>query len=208
MRFKTCVVPAAGLGLRTRYPDRLKCLLEADGKSLLEHTVRFWSEHAEEFVIVVREGVSEIAALMDRLDVKWGPAWQRSPEGMSNAIMDGARVAQDGTIMVALADCLFDGRFDWPPEPFNGLAVKSAGQTHDDWERSYAVSVKEGEILGAIEKPILGLGAWFFKDKDNLEAMFAYSTPWWRRVIGLRAVSFTGEYMNVTYGEDLNRWGI
>lgn len=77
-----------------------------------------------------------------------------------------------------------------------------------DWGRSYAVDI--GLPGAVIEKPRLGLGAYFFRwsilphlEKEKSITGVLDKAIQERSVVN---IPFTGKYLNVTYPEDLERW--
>jgi len=123
--------------------------------------------------------------------------------GICQAVLTGLRSAPPQFI-VALGDCLFDGEFGPMPEgPFTGVAVQH--QPESEWGRSYAV----GEHQNLIEKPSLGLGAYFFT-WSHLWALEQYqgitaAMGALEARTAVHRIEFTGFYRNLTYPEDLQK---
>lgn len=202
MRFPLCIILAANSSTRIQSTEKAKCLLEVNGKPLLEHVARFWAQYADRFAVVVSSRYVEIAGVMDRLAMPYGLIWQPEPIGFSDAVYR-CRDLIDGPFMVALADCLFKGQLHFPSNFSNGVAVQRGTS---DWHRSYAVGVNGETVTGLIEKPALGLGAYFF---DGDATRFQNNLAWETVLAGipnLKIVPFEGEYLNCTYPEDLGRW--
>ena len=223
-----CVIPAAGLG--TRMGDLCKGvpkgLLEVNGKPIIRHVYDFWEPMVDQIVVVT--GKDDLGFLK-ALPAHWGSdhlrfVVQSEPRGVPDAILCAlAAVRCPRRFMVVLGDCLFRGTFDfdgaalgyWPM----GMAVQQP--TGNDWERSYSVVV-EGQgapdfespfITSVSEKPGHGLGAYWmgwealrylevYHDRSITE-VYAWML---RDGFRVRPVPFSGEYLNVTYSEDLKRW--
>ena len=207
MRFPLAIIPAAGRGTRMLSTETPKCLLEVNGKPLIEHVVRFWAQHADRFAIVVAPGtVVDIGRAVDVTGLEWFPVCQPEPKGIADAVWRARDLVVGGPFVVALADCLFRGTFVFPEPPFCGVAVQR--RPTDDWGRSYAVRADgDGKVCGIIEKPALGLGAYFFGGRSYLGPMEGAQWDAHLEKIALRAVLFEGEYRNVNTPEDLGRWG-
>ena len=210
-RFPLCVIPAAGEG--TRMGGACKALQVIDGKSVILRVVEFWSDYAEEIVIVINPKHRDQWKAQDQPPmplVRY--VEQLSPRGICDAVVVALRAHRcPDSFIVALGDCLFDGEFDFPDRPFTGFGVMEPEDS--DLARSYAVGKRE-----VIEKPLLGLGAYFLTWNDIValedeahmatqgvrcfgltEAIRSFGT-------GAKRVPFKGRYLNVTYPEDLLRW--
>lgn len=205
MRHQTCIIPVAGQGTRmSGLTESLpKCLLKTkNGKTLLEQVVDFWK--SDVYVIVLNEFGSEIAALMNGLGVNWIPV--QTEEKTLGASLWRARSHVETPFVLALGDCLFDGEFE--TTCLRGVGVKEGS---GEFFRSYAVGLdSEGNMGSLIEKPLLGLGCYWF-DESDLE--FFREGGGMEHALGrgmakhsFRVNRFTGDYLNVTYPEDLDAW--
>ena len=213
MRFPLAVIPAGGKGTRMG-PGPSKGLRLVNGEPLIRHVVRFWIKLAERVRIIVPfENLDDYCeALSDSLladeKERWACAPEREQQGVCHAILHG--LSLDGAppgFVVALGDCLFDGEFRWPVErplaPFTGLGVMQSADS--DFARSYAVG-----DCALIEKPLLGLGAYFLRWSDIriLERHMGITGVMAEldRISEVRRIFFLGKYRNCTYQEDLERW--
>jgi len=205
MRHQTCIIPVAGQGTRMGgLTESLpKCLLKTkNGKTLLEQVVDFWK--SDVYVIVLNEFGSEIAAVMNGLGVNWIPV--QTEEKTLGASLWRARSHVETPFVLALGDCLFDGEFE--TTCLRGVGVKEGS---GEFFRSYAVGLdSEGNMGSLIEKPLLGLGCYWF-DESDLE--FFREGGGMEHALGrgmakhsFQVNRFTGDYLNVTYPEDLDTW--
>lgn len=228
MYTETAIVPVGGAHTRMG-GDMQKCLAKtANGRVVLEQVVAFWKEQGiKRFLLVLNDDIGPISVLMDTLcmdeDITWGPVWNAGgslPEGISRC---RTYVAQ-GPVLLALGDCLFDGEFGWKgtttprgergsptSHRFSSYYTYFAVQCGDpDFNGSYAVKLEDGSVSGIIEKPVMGLGAWWmgsellecFKGSDLMTCMEEVM-----KQRTARPVYFDGKYLNVTHPVDLERWG-
>jgi len=214
-----CVIPCAGRGTRMG-ADTPKALLEVNGRTILSHITEQWSSIVDDFVIVVGPKNE------DAIRQSYGDAIfvaQEEPKGLANAILQADKhIARDEKFVVALGDCLYKGQFD---ESAFDLGI-GVWETDDLTEinKNYQVLAWGGTVVQLIEKPALigvgarncGMGVYFMDGRvfDYIRKLkiapgggdFTYVlqmmidsgekiTPVW----------FEGEYINVTYPEDLER---
>lgn len=181
-----------------------KCLLKtANGKSLLKQVVEFWA--ADRYVVILNSFVPEISVEMDALGVPWTSV-ESSEQTLAGSLWLTNPIV-DTPFVVALGDCLFDGEFE--QDCLRGVGVKAGtGEFH----RSYAVGTNgPGDLTYLIEKPLLGLGCYWFDDsdliyfKDGGGMEHALQRAMTKNTF--KANRFTGDYINVTYPEDLENWG-
>lgn len=211
------VIPVAGEATRMGElsSDTPKCLLRTgNNRTLLEQIVKFWD--AERTIVIMKDHIGAIAAEMDRV-VKsmWGDAKHWVPVySAEKTLSQSIKLCApwiDHHFVVVMGDCLWDGEFEEGWVGVRGLAVAERGCC--DWSRSYAVDVNRvGGVVGVIEKPLLGLGAWWFHG-DDIEIFGAREGMEGvvRKVseaasVKFTSVTFAGHYLNVTYPEDLKRW--
>lgn len=215
MRFPLCVIPAGGDGTRMGC-DGPKCLQEVGGLPILTHVVHYWRKYCDSLVVVTKhEWLEQFKALnfqSGQVEIIGEP----EPMGICAAVLAGLEHCRcPRQFVVALGDCLFDGVFDFEDLHFSrhGVGVMAADT---DTARSYTVALGYQasalcpSVMGVIEKPQLGLGAYFL----NWTAVLALENAGGiTDVVGKLAqtsvvvpVPFVGRYLNVTYKEDLNRW--
>lgn len=213
-RFPLCIIPAAGKGTRMGGTDIPKPLRKLrNGQPVASVVISFWARLASRVVVVIAPEHREQWAYHD--DSRNWPAvpvqfTEQATPGVCGAIVDGLHAAGGAPprFVVGLGDCLFDGEFDFDGlSDFNGVGVMDI--SHSDVGRSYVVgqSVSYDFADAVIEKPMLGLGAYFFNWHalpallDNVDITDVVS-----QLAQFRQVPFTGRYVNVTFPEDLQRW--
>ena len=206
MRSQTCIIPVGGEGTRMGGLTETvpKCLLKTkNGRTLLEQVVEFWS--ADRYVVILNNFVSEITSTMEALRVDW-TAVKTTEKTLASSICL-AQTVVNTPFVIALGDCLFNGTFEH--EVLRGVGVKEGtGEFH----RTYAVGhAGKDDVTSLIEKPLMGLGCYWFDSADfeffsegggmehALERGMAAHT--------FKVNRFTGDYINVTYPEDLENWG-
>ena len=212
MKFPLLIVPAAGRATRMGdlCKDKSKCLLEVNGRPILRHILDYWSDYADLIrVVVMPDQVERVKgwAVYDYDDVLAKPDLLNLPQAIAWTFERGG--PQFDNCVVVLGDCLVRGEFAWDhlTYPYNGIGVTD-GDT--DFARSYAVQARGGMVGGVIEKPRLGMGVYFFhhdvmpilRDADTITGAVATITE----RVGMKLVPFTGQYLNITYPIDLERW--
>lgn len=231
MRFPLAIIPAAGMGSRMgklTEDGTPKCLLPVNGVPMIVHVVRFWADYAEKIVVVVvpdKRDAFVLSLLSDaqvqdylRMGGVLEAVIQHAPLGAPNAVWQA--FDQIGycpkRFIVALGDCLFDGKFTRDPRTevdrhWNrhwkcGVAVMDDSS---DMARSYAVDRNGGPM---VEKPAMGLGAYFFTwyalsaFRGTVGASMTDVMERLRVTEGVELRRFEGRYLNATTPEDLERW--
>lgn len=187
--------------------DTPKCLLPVNGKPIIEHVIDFWSDYAERLVLVCNQGD------FDTFAVHGVDVYETHKSGVPNAIISGLGDATPKQFIVGLGDCLFRGEINL--DVLDGGCGYGVMDGDTDFGRSYAVVAENGLFATRggdfIEKPRLGLGCYFFN-----WAVLSYLyhgtgiTGMLQEMafdgVNLTAVEFRGDYLNVTYPEDLERW--
>lgn len=209
--------------------DRSKCLLEVNGKPILEHVLDFWGPMAEQVVVVCRpQDADEVRRLVWAHPMVYDvdehmPVVAAETVGPVDSVLRALEaVRAPRRFVVALGDCLWDGEFefDWVVE--SGKDWMGIGVQHDRmsaWGRSYAVYSEAsvgapGEIVRTVlEKPATGLGAYFLSwlalpalERHRRDSMTDVVAELIRQGYWLRPIPFVGNYRNVTYQQDLEGW--
>ncbi len=204
--------------------DVSKVLLTVNGRPLLQHVMNeiraTWPSLVDRFILIANEDNEE------QLQVFGPTIVQKKQRGLANAILQ-AELFIDDNFMVALGDCLFSGRFTaLKTTAEQGCAVWK-NQDEESIKRSYAVEVNANKsyINRISEKPTTvlpnyycGMGLYFFSPmvfeyirhtpvsplrneieiSDTLQLMVS-------RKEGLAPIWFEGDYLNVTYPEDIEK---
>jgi len=212
-----CVIPCAGRSTRMGLGIP-KPLLKVGDRTLLECVMEPWVGLVDGFVVVAsKENRVEIEALgWSQVEV----VVQSEPRGLADAIFQ-ARGLVTGRFIITLGDCLYRGK--WEGESLeSGIGVlRYFGD--DEFRKSYAVSVDtdSGNVKRVTEKPKSESGGWcgmgtYFMDEGVFSYIRAASvkqgggdfTEIIQDMIGfgekIKPVWFVGEYVNVTYPEDLD----
>lgn len=220
--FPLCVVPAAGPGTRMGELCREtpKCLLEVNGKPILQHIVEYWRPMVNSFVVVAPLGHERAVFRAIPLDPVWGATRatvvEAEPRGVCHAILQGLRAAWvPERFLVVLGDVLVRGSFDWSALSLwgHGIGVMAAG---GEMGRNYAVQAEGGYVSAVAEKPFCGLGLYAFhwsvlpvlernEHITNVVAELVRDAACGRgrEVV---ALPLTGAYRNVGRPEDLEGW--
>jgi len=201
-----------------------KCFREVAGKPLLVRVIEFWHKYAKHVVVVVdpadldqaKAVTAPLAAYITKPRTSV-VASEIATEGVNEAILVGLDVfGAHSQFVVGLGDCLFEGSFDLSllSHGYSGIGTMAGDP---DFNRSYAVEIDPDSIHGfpavasVIEKPAMGVGAYFFNWKviPHLETMIGLTEAIYElaQTECVVPVPFSGRYLNVTYPEDLERWG-
>jgi len=222
-RWRDCVIICGGLGDRM-FPlcaENQKTTLPVMGRPLLYYIVDYWRVHCDRFVFVTGYRSEQVAAFADGLDVTTEVIVEKERKGIAAALLE-ARGHLAPRFVTVLGDCLCHGSFTFPATLEQGIGY-TATDDQGAILRSYSVKIEKGSLLRVEEKPkrapnnLLGMGVYFFNQTvfDHIEA----APPSTRTgkveitdVIGrmiasgesLSAVPFVGDYVNVTFPDDLS----
>jgi len=223
----TCVVLCAGEGTRLlkdlKEGDRVaKAMVEIDGKPLISYVIDYWKQFATEFIFVVNFQKEKIIEYVKTLPIKSQFIEQKELRGIAYALSLAEGMVSDDFIMI-LGDCLVKGEFVFPGDMKMGVGVWHTNR-EEDIKRSYSVEIEENKIFRVVEKPktlvndLCGMGYYFFNRKvfdyirktppSALRGEIEITDTLQQIINGgdiLSPVFFNGEYLNVTYAEDLPR---
>jgi glucose-1-phosphate thymidylyltransferase len=199
-----------------------KPLFTVHKKPLLYWIVNYWKQYTNDFIFVVGYKKEKIIKYVKTLPINATFVEQKKLGGIANAIDHVKEHIQDKFIVV-LGDCICKGKFNFPENMEHGIGV---WQTNDieDIKRSYSVEHKNGLVYRLVEKPkelpnnLCGMGFYFFNRKvfDYIEKTPPSSL---RNEIEIAdviqnmiksgekvsSVFFEGQYLNITYPEDIGR---
>jgi len=195
-----------------------KALIPINGKPLIHHVMEMWRCEPEDCVFILGHKAGEVMkAIPDGATC----AFQDFPHGIADAILQAEGLV-DGRFVVALGDCIQRGRWIVPQEvPMMGVGVWET-DNHDAIKSSYSVKLKDGRVSKVVEKPkrcindLCGMGTYFLNSRvfeyirqtpvsplrgeveitDTLQLMIDQGEV-------LTPVFFCGDYLNVTYPEDM-----
>lgn len=217
-----CVIPCGGASTRLGM-HRNKCLVEVNGKPVLQYVVEFWRQcDVHDFVFIVNgDGLAEIASVVATMQLLRRPIFISRGDVANLALaITLANPYVDDTFILALGDCLQVGAFakNWQNVQFGcGVCIASEYELR----KSYLVEEKDQRVTRLVEKPdvskgLCGMGTWFLPRKvfeyiarlrlqptatsanlaDALQLMLDNDEK-------MYPVPFMGGYVNVTYPEDL-----
>lgn len=215
-----CVILCAGRG--TRMGDDLpKVLIPINGKPLLHHVVDMWRDSVDEFIFVLGYKWMEVIEFLPQNSIY---VFQDSQKGIADAILKVEPLINNEAFVVALGDCVQKGEWQIPSIPPElGVGVWETNN-NDAIKVSYSVEIKDGYLSKVIEKPkeiinnYCGMGTYFFDRRvfdyirktpvstlrneveitDTLQLMINSGEK-------ISPIFFNGEYLNVTYPEDIQK---
>ncbi len=207
-----------------------KPLLNVKGKPVLSYVVEFWKDRVDSYIFIVqRQAISYLAEYLPR---NCAVIFQDEPKGLADAILRAEPYVRD-TCVIALADCLQAGEFDFP----NGVPVPGPGgkglrpglsvgvwETDNEYEifKSYSVELLDGAVINLKEKPkvnetgLCGMGTYFMDRRvfrhirealPDLKPGGGDFTDVLQRMADageeIRPNFFRGQYINVNSPQDL-----
>lgn len=226
-----CIVICGGKGTRLgpMSTDIAKSLVTVSGKPVLGYIIDYWSRYTRDFIFVVNFKKEDIIKYVKGFDINAGFIAEEEPKGIANALSLVRDIVGERLIMV-LGDCLCNGDFIIPDGMAQGVGVWSANN-EEDIKRSYSIQTNNDLITNVVEKPavivnkLCGMGYYFFDKRvfdyikktavsertgrveitDVLQTMI-------NRGEGISPVFFDGDYLNVTFPDDIKRaekikWG-
>ncbi len=219
-----CVVLCAGKGERIHPAsgDLPKVLVPIQGKPILSIVVDYWMRYTRDFVFVVGHRKEQVIEYAAALPVNVEFVEQKELRGIGDAISRTKPLVSD-RFMVVLGDCLCRGELNFPRGMEIGVAVQRTGD-RAQISRNFMVEVEGTRITAAVEKPphpttnLCGLGYYFFDRRvfdyiqrtppsplrneveitDVIQHMVDAGEP-------MSAVMLDGQYLNMTYPEDIVR---
>lgn len=207
-----CIIPCAGLSTRMN-SNTPKPLIKVNGHPLLHYITDAWMTSVERFIIIANSNNEPLLKHYCRLDPV-DIIVQREPKGLADAILQAEPYVGDEFI-VALGDCLYLGTFDVSNFK-QGIGVWRTKSPGAEIFKNYLVEVKGDRISQLTEKPkelskegYCGMGVYFLNHNifpylqkleltEALQAMIEAKET-------LSPVWFNGDYINVTYPEDLTK---
>jgi glucose-1-phosphate thymidylyltransferase len=221
----TCVVLCAGEGTRLlkdlKEGGRVaKAMVEIAGKPLISYVTDYWKQFAHEFIFVVNFQKEKIIEYIKTLPIKSSFVEQKELRGIAYALSLTEDMVTDNFVM-ALGDCIINGEFEFPENMKMGVGVWRT-QREEDIQRSYSIEIEKDNITRVVEKPkvlvndFCGMGYYFFNKKvfdyirktppSALRGEIEITDALQQIINGgdkLSPVFFKGDYLNVTYAEDL-----
>ena len=223
----TCVILCAGEGTRLlkdlKEGDRVaKAMVEISGRPLISYVIDYWKQFADEFIFVVNFQKETIIEYVKTLPIQSRFVEQKELRGIAYALSLTEDMVSDDFIMV-LGDCVVTGDFDFPANMEMGVGVWHTDM-EEDIKRSYSVEIEDDKIFRVVEKPkvlvndICGMGYYFFNKKvfdyirktppSALRGEIEITDTLQQIINGgdiLSPAFFNGDYLNVTYADDISR---
>jgi len=197
-----------------------KPLFKVFDKPVLGWVVDHWKKYTDDFIFVVGYKKDKVIDYIKTLPINYTIVEQKEPKGIAHALFLAKDHLSDNFILV-LGDCICNGEFKIPENMNQGVA---AWQTNniDDIKRSFSIEHEDGKIHRVVEKPqnppnkLCGLGFYFLNKKvlDYIDKTPPSSlrneveiTDVLQNMIDsgehLHMVEFGGQYLNITYPEDI-----
>lgn len=222
---KKCVVICGGPGTRLNpiTMDMPKSLIPVKGKPILYYIVDFWRAYTNDFVFILNYKKEDIMKFVRTLPIRAEFIEETGePKGIASALTYAKKMAGEDFILV-LGDCICKGEFVFPADMRQGVGVWQTDNP-DDIKQSYSVEIKDNKIIRVVEKPsvlsnnLCGLGFYFFNQKifdaicrtrpslikkrveltDSIQTMIENGEE-------IYPVFLKGEYLNLTYPEDIKK---
>ena len=219
-----CIVLCAGEGkrIRPRSSGKPKVMIEIGNKPLLGHVVDYWGKHTRDFIFVVGYNKEQVIEFANQLPVNSQFVEQKELRGIAHAAMCARELVSDRFIVV-LGDCLCRGSFEFVPDMEQGVGVWETDNI-EAIKRSYSLAIKDNLISRVEEKPeqvhnnLCGMGFYFFDRRifdyikltkpSRLRNETEITDVIQNMIDGGEKISpvwFGGEYINITYPQDIKK---
>lgn len=219
-----CVVLCGGKGTRLLPLSlkRQKGMIDVNGKPVLRHAIDYWRQFTDDFVFVVKYKKADIYKFAKALTINAEFVEPKKLKGIANGIYQAKDFVGDKFIVV-LGDCVCRGIFKIRPYMEQGICIWET-DNKEDIKRSYSVKIEKGLVSKVKEKPkrlinnLCGMGFYFFdrkvfeyieKTKPSLLRNEVEITDVIQNMIDagekISPLFFKGDYLNITYTEDLKR---
>lgn len=219
-----CVVLCAGSGSRV-LPlsiEKAKVMIPIEDKPILQYVVNYWKQYSSDFIFVVNYKKEQVIEFAKELPINTMFVEQKELHGIADALSYVEDYVGERFIVV-LGDCLCKGNFIIANDMEQGVGVwKTANE--EDIRQSYSIRIKNNLVTDVVEKPkiiinsLCGMGFYFFNNsvfdyikmtkpspiRNEIEI-----TDVIKNIINdgkkISPVMFEGDYLNVTYPQDLKR---
>lgn len=219
-----CVVLCAGQGTRILpcSSEKAKVMVEVRNKPILSHVIGYWNRYTNDFIFVVQYEKEQIIEFVSQLPINSRFVEQKELRGIGDAILCAKEFVSD-CFTVVLGDCICQGEFCFPQNMEQGVGVWETNNV-EDIKLSYSVEIKNNLVCRVEEKPkkvlnnLCGMGLYFF-DKRIFRYIKMAKPSKLRNEVEITdviqnminageeimPVHFQGDYLNITYPEDLQR---
>lgn len=219
----SCVVLCAGKGSRLLSSrGEPKAMVKINNKPILGYIIDYWKHFTDDFIFVVGYKKEEIIKFAKAQSINSRFVEQRIPKGIGDALMQARELIRERFIVI-LGDCICKGRFIFPRNMQQGIGVCKT-ENIEDIKHSYSVEIKNNYVYRVEEKPeriineLCGIGFYFFdsrifgyikntkpsKLRNEVEITDVIQNMIDAKEL-IHPIFFEGDYINVTYPEDLYR---
>jgi glucose-1-phosphate thymidylyltransferase len=217
-----CVVLCAGAGKRilSQSAGKPKVMLDIDGTPILGYVVDYWKRFTRDFIFVVGYQKEQVIDYASQLPLTVRFVEQKELKGIANAVLHVRELILDRFILV-LGDCVCKGDFNFPTDMDQGVGIWRT-QDKNAITRSYSIELNGDLVASVKEKPkevnndLCGMGFYFFDKRlfryieqmkpsalrgeveitDTIQYMIDCGEK-------ISPVYFEGDYLNITYPDDL-----
>ena len=197
-------------------------MIEVAGKPIIQYIIEYWSQFTHNFIFVVNYRKDDVINYVKSIPINAHFAESPDLKGIAYGISIVEKLVGERFIVV-LGDCMCRGIFNFPSHFEQGVGVLRTSDTNNI-KRNFSVEIKNNYISRVVEKPIIipndlcGTGFYFFSKKvfdyiktakpsklrgeieitDVIQNMIEANEK-------ISPVFLNGDYINITYQEDLNR---
>ena len=219
-----CVLLCGGKGTRF-LPASLvkqKSMIEIKNKPIIKHVIDYWSKYTDDFIFVVKYRKEDIINYVSTLPIKASFVEPSELRGIADGIYQVEDMVGEKFIVV-LADCVCRGNLEFPDDMQQGIGVWRT-KAVEDIKRNFSVVINNSQIQHIEEKPktvtddLCGMGFYFF-DRRLFKYIEKAKPSQLRNEIEItdviqdmitkrekfKPVFLDGEYINITYIEDIER---
>lgn len=219
-----CVILCAGAGKRIKpySQETSKPMIEIKGKPILYYIIDYWKKYTNNFIFVVGYKKESVIDYVSQLKINSQFIEQKELKGIADAISYVNDLISDKFI-VALGDCITRGKFCIPEKMTHGIGVYKTKDT-EEIKRNYSVIIENDVVCKVEEKPkevlnnFCGIGVYFFNKKvfEYIERTKPSTLRNEKEITDviqnmidagetIKPVFFNGEYLNVTFPEDIKK---
>lgn len=219
-----CVILCGGRGTRflPLSLKKQKGMIEVNGKPILWHVIEYWRQFTNDFIFVVKYKKAGIYRFVKTLPINTYFVEPKKLTGIANGVYQAKDIVGNKFI-VTLGDCICKGSLKIPSLMDQGICVWET-DNKEDIRRSYSVKIDKGLVSKVKEKPkrlsnnLCGMGFYFFDRKvfgyiektapsplrneieitDVIQNMIDAGEK-------ISPIFFKGDYLNITYTEDLKK---
>lgn len=220
-----CVVLCAGKGTRIMpySEDVPKVMLELDDRPIISYVIDYWKQFTNDFIFVVGFKKEQVIDYVKKLPINSTFVEQKELRGIADAV-NHVKNNVTGNFILVLGDCLCDGTFTFPERMELGVGVWETNK-FEDIKLSYSIEITDDIIKKVVEKPkevpnnLCGMGFYFFNPKvfdyieitppSELRNEIEITDVIQNMISGgekVKPIFFKGNYLNVTFPEDLKNW--